>query len=313
MSSSADSGVVRIPVITGPTAAGKSALVAELARHQPLTVISADSRQIYRGFDIGTAKPTRAERNEVPHALIDVAEPTVRWNAARWAADAAAIIAATRVEGRLPVVVGGTGFYLRALFDPLYDEPALDDAERRAVQQALDELPTEELRARVRQVDPQRAHLGRTQLLRALEVHALTGEAISSWHARRKREREFVPRYLVVDRPATLRARIERRIDDMLAGGWVREVEALCATTPPAAPAWNATGYSAIREAVRGAVSLAAAREEVLVRTRQYAKRQRTWFRHQLAAASVDTVDLDAPDAMAQARRWWSGVTPEVA
>lgn len=300
-------GVVRLPVITGPTATGKSALVAALASAAPLTVISADSRQLYRGFDIGTAKPTQEERALVPHAMIDVADPTERWNAARWADGAVQAIDAARAAGRVPVVVGGTGLYLRALFEPLFAEPELDPERRATLAAELELLPTTVLRDRVALIDPPRAHLGRTQLLRALEVAELTGHPITWWHAAAPRQTRFQAAYVVVQHQ-DLQQRIVQRVDAMLAAGWSDEVARLLEAVPRAAPAWNATGYEAVRELVDGARDYRSTREAVIVATRQYAKRQRTWFRHQLGD-QVTHIELTEPGAMEGVRAWWDSVT----
>ena len=300
--------VVRLPVVTGPTGAGKSALALAFAATRPVTIVSADSRQVYRGFDIGTAKPTAAERLAVPHEALDVADPAERFGAARWAEAATDAIERARAAGRVPLLVGGTGLYLRALFEPLFEEPPLDPAARAALEGELAAWDTARLREAVVRVDPARAHLGRTQLLRALEIHRLTGTSISEWHARAGREARYAPRTLVVERGAALHARLGARIDAMLAAGWVREVEGLMAIVPDAAPAWNATGYDALRQVVRGTLDLAQARSRVLIATRQYAKRQRTWFRHQLDAATVTTVTLGEPGATELAWSWWNAL-----
>lgn len=294
-------------MITGPTASGKSGLVADLARTRPITVVSADSRQVYRGFDIGTAKPSREEQATVPHAMIDVADPRERWNAARWADDATVAIEAALASGRQPVVVGGTGLYLKALFAPLFNEPGLDPSRRAALAAELEGVPTEVLRSRVAVVDPPRAHLGRTQLLRALEVAALTGRPISEWHATAPRFPRFEASYLVVQR-ADLATQIERRIDAMWLMGWAEEVCGLIQTVPEDAPAWNATGYDVMREFVRGTHDAGAARQQILISTRQYAKRQRTWFRHQLGD-QVHHVDLTDPAARSRVEDWWQSVS----
>lgn len=296
-------------VVTGPTAAGKSALALALAARHRATIVSADSRQVYRRFDIGTAKPTAEERRAVPHRGIDVVDPTERYSAARWADDAERWIGETRLAGGDALVVGGTGFYLRALFSPLFAEPALDPARRLELQRELASLATLELRRWCERLDPPRAHLGRAQLLRAIEVALLTGERLSDLHARPARAPRFRARYLVVDPGAGLAARIERRVDSMFDAGWADEVRGLMETVPEDAPAWNAAGYEAVRDQVRGLVSASAARERVIIETRQYAKRQRTWMRHQLDAALVTTIDPTAPDALERAKRWWSGAT----
>ncbi len=290
-------------VICGPTGAGKSALALRLAERHGLTIVSADSRQIYRHFDIGTAKPTPAERARVPHAGVDVADPGERWSAARWAEDAARWIA-TAGSHRV-LVVGGTGLYLRALFSPFFDEPPLDPLRRRELAAQLEALPVPELRQWVTRLDPARAHLGRTQLLRSAEVALLTGRRLSDLHHEAARAAPFVARWLVVDPGAALQAQIAARIDTMLAVGWVDEVRSLTATVPADAPAWQACGYAHLRELVTGGAALARVREAILVETRQYAKRQRTWFRHQLTGADATSVDPRSTGAGAEVDAWW--------
>lgn len=291
-----DSDVAEIGVICGPTAAGKSAVALWLAEAAPVTIISADSRQVYRGFDIGTAKPTVEERSRVPHLGLDVADPAERYSAAAWAESADGWLESTRAEGRLPLVVGGTGLYLRALFEGLFEEPPLDPSRRAALATELDAMPVADLRRWVERLDPPRAHLGRTQLLRAIEIALLTGNQLSDLHRQRPRSPRWRPRYLVVDPGPVLAGRIGARIDDMLDHGWPDEVRGLMQTVPADAPAWNATGYDTVRRLERGETSRQAAYEEILIATRQFAKRQRTWFRHQLPVDRVTHVDPGAPD-----------------
>ena len=297
--------VVRLPVIAGPTGAGKSALALELAARAPVTIISADSRQVYRGFDIGTAKPTPAELARVPHALIDVVDPGERCTAARWAVAAEQAIDEARAAGRVPLVVGGTGLYLRALFQPLFVEPPLDPAGREALALDLAARTTDDLRHQVMRLDPPRAHLGRAQLLRAVEVAVLTGAPITEWYARAPRPARFAPSWLLVERGTALGARLAARVDAMLGAGWIDEVRELTRTLPREAPAWNATGYRVIRQVALGERDLDSARQLVLVGTRQYAKRQRTWFRHQLGSAEALVVDLEHPSSTDRALAWW--------
>jgi tRNA dimethylallyltransferase len=298
-----------IPVVCGPTGAGKSAVALWLAQALPTTIIVADSRQIYRGFDIGTAKPNAAERAAVPHRGIDLVEPTERYSAAAWAEHADRWIDEVREEGRIPLVVGGTGFYLRALFEPFFDDPVLDQPARRKLEHVLAALPVAELKRWVALLDPDRAHLGRTQLLRAIEVALLSGQRMSALHRERARPARRAARYLVVDPGPTLSARISARLDAMLAGGWVEEVRRLMTEVPESAPAWNASGYRAVREYVRGDLDLDDARETILIETRQYAKRQRTWLRNQLVGADVTRIDPVNDSWKALAERWLSDTT----
>jgi tRNA dimethylallyltransferase len=300
----ADAEALRI--ICGPTGAGKSALAMALARTHPLTIISADSRQVYRGFDLGTAKPTAREQREVPHRGIDVVNPTERYSAARWAESARLWIAESREAGRIPLVVGGAGLYLRALTEPLFDEPPLDPVRREALDAWLATLSLPELRRWCAHLDPVRAHLGRTQLLRAISVALLSGAPISAWHARTPRAAGVSARYLVVDPGTELSARLDQRLTTMLDMGWEQEVEALARTVPASAPAWNGTGYRWIRASVMKECSRADALARVRIETRQYAKRQRTWFRHQLPSSHVTSIHPGAPNALERAIDWWS-------
>ena len=292
-------------MICGPTAAGKSALALALAERYGATVISADSRQIYRAFDVGTAKPTAEERRRVPHRGVDLVAPTERYSAAEWAAAAAGWLAEAAAAGRPAVIVGGTGFYVRALTNPLFESPPLDAERRGALQRALAPLSTPELRRWAERLDPVRAHLGRAQLLRAVELALLTGVPLSAWHRQAARAPGVRARYLVVDPGASLPARIRQRVEDMVASGWEDEVRSLARWVPPDAPAWNATGYAAVRELVAGVVRRDVAVERIATDTWRYARRQRTWFRHQLPAPAVTPLDPSAPDAVERAARWW--------
>ncbi len=293
-------------IVCGPTGAGKSSLALALAEAQGLTILVADSRQVYRGFDIGTAKPTVAERTRVPHEGLDLAEPTERYSAAAWAAQAAEVIRRVGVERVL--IVGGTGLYLKALTEPLFEEPPLDPVRRAALAAELEPLDTATLRRWVTHVDACRAGLGRTQLLRALEVAMLTGRRISDLHREAARAPHWRARWLVVDPGDDLHPRIERRLGQMLDDGWLDEVRALAARVPDAAPAWNACGYEALRGVVQGTTSLDEAKRAIFVATRQYAKRQRTWFRHQLTEEAVTPIDPRSAGAADAAARWCSEV-----
>ncbi|HJQ21621.1 MAG TPA: tRNA (adenosine(37)-N6)-dimethylallyltransferase MiaA [Gemmatimonadaceae bacterium] len=297
-----------IPVICGPTAAGKSAVAAWLALRREIVVISADSRQVYRRFDIGTAKPGEAERARVPHRCIDVADPARRFSAAEWTALAERAIAEAHAQRRVPVVVGGTGFYISSLFKPLWDEPPLDPDRRIALQQELSTMEIDELRRWCERLDPPRAHLGRAQLLRAIEIALLTGKRLSDLHVTLARPARYQASYLLVDPGIRLGSRIAARANGMFDAGWPDEVRALMADVPADAPAWNASGYDAMRDFVRGAVDRDGALDRIVVETRQYAKRQRTWFRHQLAAEPVRRMDTDESGWQEIVDRWMNDI-----
>jgi tRNA dimethylallyltransferase len=295
-------------IILGPTAAGKSALAMQLAARYGLSIVSADSRQVYAGFDIGTGKPTADERRNVPHYGLDVIEPTVRYSAHQWATDAVEWMSESRGLGREPVIVGGTGFYVRALADPLDESPALDASRRTALEPWLASLDAQELERWCRRLDPERAALGRTQRLRAVETALLTGTRISASHeaaVKDTRPLVGVVRYLVVDPGPVLASRIGDRVAAMIATGWIEEVRTLLARVPVDAPAWKGCGYATLRDAVVRGTNLDEAMQRVVIETRQYAKRQRTWNRHQLPAERVTRVDSSAADAFDRACAWW--------
>ena len=301
----------RLRIICGPTAAGKSDLALKLCETYNAAIVSADSRQIYCEFNIGTAKPTREECARVTHYGVDVVEPDERYSAARWASEADEWIeSAGEIEKDAVVIVGGTGLYIRALADPLFDAPDQDPIQRGQLERELATMSVDDLRRWCKQLDPARAHLGRTQLLRAIETALLSGSRISDMHSRHKAAKETGARgqtaaYLVVDPGDVLGSRIEARVDKMISAGWADEVRELMRTVSPDAPAWKASGYVVMRSHVEGALDLSSATQRVIIETRQYAKRQRTWFRNQLPAAAVTHVNPDDPHALTIAREWW--------
>jgi tRNA dimethylallyltransferase len=306
--SAGDSLPVSLPVICGPTASGKSTLALRLAEQFGAAIISADSRQVYRGFDIGTAKPGTDERARVPHYGIVVAEPDERYTAADWAASVPGWIGEIQAQGRRPIVVGGTGFYLRALFEPLFEEPEIDPVVRASVREVLGSMSGEEIKRWCEVLDPPRASLGRAQRERAVEVALITGRRISELHLERPRPALLPapPRYLLIDPGTSLAGAIASRTDAMLSNGWLDEVQSLGQRVSQDAKAWTATGYDTMRKVTTGELTLEQGRERVIVATRQYAKRQRTWFRHQLVGERVMQLDPRAPDAFERAAEWFN-------
>ena len=300
----------RLRIICGPTGAGKSAIALDLGETFDAAIVSADSRQIYRGFDVGTSKPTPVERERVIHYGIDVAGPEERYSAAKWVHEARKWIGCAGGVGRKPVVVGGTGLYIKALVNPLFSAPQIDPQQRSELERELETKSLSDLRRWCEELDPVRAHLGRTQLIRAIETALLAGSRISDLHAEHsaaialKAENDR-PAYLVVDPGEALGERIESRVDTMLEQGWADEVRELMRTVPLEAPAWQASGYPAMREYVDGALDLSSARQRIIIETRQYAKRQRTWFRHQLPPAAVTLVNPEDSRSREIVRDWW--------
>lgn len=277
-----------ILVICGPTASGKTALAVELALRLDGEVVSADSMQVYRRMDIGTAKPTRSERKGVPHHMLDVADPEENYSVARYVAEAVPVVDGILARGKLPIVAGGTGLYIDNLiagrqFAPFEAESGL--RERLQARVAAEGLPA--LRRELEQIDPEaaaRIHPNdEKRTVRALEVYLSTGKTITQ----HDRESRVVPdRYTPLtialnfkERP-WLWERIDRRVDQMMAQGLEEEVRALLeAGVPRACTAMQAIGYKEIAAAILEGRPAAQGAEEVKLRSRQYAKRQLTWFR----------------------------------
>ena len=279
----------RLLCIVGPTASGKSALALGLARELGGEILSADSMQIYRGFDIGTGKPSAEERQQVPHHLLDVAEPLENWDAARWASEASRLIAEVRGRGRVPIVCGGTFLWVRALIYGLAEAPRGDDELRARHRVWAEREGRAALHARLAEVDaPSAARLAPNDFVRvsrALEVFELTGTPLSQLQsAHGFREPRFAVRLLGVERQRAEQDQlIATRVRAMLAAGWVREVEGLIAAGQGEARAMQSVGYRQIFEALTaGKASGDDVLSEAIVRaTRVFARRQRTWLRDQ--------------------------------
>ncbi|MGQ0701782.1 MAG: tRNA (adenosine(37)-N6)-dimethylallyltransferase MiaA [Gemmatimonadales bacterium] len=286
----------KVPIIVGPTAIGKTAVALALAAHLPIEVISADSRQIYRRLDIGTAKPTRRERQRVPHHGIDLVEPGTRYSAGHFAREAAGWIAEARRRGRLPVVVGGTGLYIRALAEGLFEEPPLDPDRRRALEHWIGSLEPADLVRWAGRLDPGFAGGGRQRAVRAIEIALLTGRPLSGWHRRTPAAATLTPWYLRLAAPrAVLAQRIRTRTEEMLRRGLIEEVAAVLSEGLPAdAPGLTGVGIRQAVDYLHGRLSRERVADAIVTATRQYAKRQETWFRHQLRGARL-TLDATQP------------------
>jgi tRNA dimethylallyltransferase len=275
--------------IVGPTASGKSELAVAVARRLGGEVVSLDSRQIYRGMDVGTAKLPLAERGGVPHHGFDLVDPDQSYSAGRFARDARRWIADIRGRGRVPVLAGGTGFFLRALTTPIFREPPLDPARRAALRDWLRGRDRGELERWARTLDPERAGLaaegGPQRLQRTLEVALLSGRPLSWWHRQAPSEEEPLAGMIaLLELPrAELDRRIAARVDAMLAAGLEREVRALLAAGyGPDDPGMSGVGYREVVARLAGEIDAAEAAERIRRATRAYARRQATWFRNQL-------------------------------
>lgn len=276
----------RIVCLVGPTASGKSALALELAERLGGEIVSADSRQVYRRLEVGTAKPTPAERARVPHHCLDLVEPWEAFDASRFRLAAAAAVADVVRRGRVPLVVGGTGLYLRALLSGLCPVPPRRPALRRVLAR------TPDLHRWLAVLDPEAARRihpnDAVRTVRGVEVALATGVPLSRWQATHGfGDAPYDALVLGLERPAPeLDARIAARARAMLDAGFLDEVRALhAAGVGAAAPGFCAVGYRELLACVEGHTDVEAALAATVRATRRFAKRQRTWFRHQLEVA----------------------------
>lgn len=301
--------------ILGPTAAGKSSLAIILAGRLGGEIVSIDSRQVYRGIDIGTAKPSRSDMERIPHHLIDVLELREKIDAEKFSRMAMTAVGSILDRQRLPILVGGSGLYFHALFNGFFDID-LDPSERIAFAESVADIPTPDLYRRLSFEDPdsiQRIHPNdRYRIIRALEVFALSGVPLSE-HFRLQRTdseyRRFECRTIGLTMPREkLYARINERTRKMLTGGWIEEVERLLkGGADPAWPGLGSLGYPEVISLIRGLLTRDETFERVARLTRQYAKRQLTWFKK---VEGVSWFDADCQD-LAQLVFAWLPAQPE--
>lgn len=295
-----------IPVLAGPTASGKSALSLRLAEQLPLEVISADAMMVYRGMDIGTAKPTLEERLRVPHHLIDVVAPDEAFHVAAFVARAEAAIGEVLARGALPLVVGGTGFYIRALSEGLPTVPSADGDAQRPLWERFEREGLSRLERDLWERSPEdaaRAQRNPRRVVRALEIWARTGRSPADFPV-------LPPRYayskrVLLPEPEALERAVVRRTEAMFRAGLAAEVEGLLARYPAATTALQAIGYKEVRAFLEGRVTLEEAQAQVVAATLRYAKRQRTWFRKEPGAQALEGgVEKNAAALLAALEGW---------
>jgi tRNA dimethylallyltransferase len=302
--------------LMGPTASGKTGLAVELVRRLPLDIISVDSALVYRGMDIGTAKPGPEILAKAPHRLIDIRDPLEAYSAAEFRTDALAAMAGISARGRVPLLVGGTFLYFRALEQGLSDMPAAAPEIRARLEAEARRDGLECLHARLARVDPvaaTRIHVTDPQrILRALEVYEQTGEPMSLFHAR-GRNAAFPYRLLKLallpqDR-TILHDRIAARFSAMLAAGLVAEVRRLYlrGDLRPELPAMRAVGYRQVWAYLAGEISYEELPERAIVATRQYARRQLTWLRGEANIEHYPADDDRVADRLAERISDWLG------
>ena len=281
-------GPLPLVAIVGPTASGKSALGVRLAQKFGGEVLACDSTQVYRGFDIGTAKPSLSERDGVPHHLLDLVEPSFAFTAGEFRTRAINVLDDLRQRARLPVLTVGTGLYLRALLEGLADAPARSETLRARLESRADANSSQYLHRVLRRLDPEAAvRIGsrdRPKMIRAIEVCLLTGRPLSEIHQAGRTPLEgYHPIKIGLQPPrAALYDRIERRVHTMIDHGWLDEVSGLIRSgVPQSTKPFDFIGYSELRAHLEGTVTLAAATKAISQATRRYAKRQVTWFRRE--------------------------------
>jgi tRNA dimethylallyltransferase len=271
--------------LTGPTAVGKTAVGVALARRLGAEVVALDSMTLYRGMDLGTAKPTPAEREGIPHHLIDVLDPWESASVAQYRAWAVETVAGIEARGHRVLFVGGTALYLKALLRGLFEGPGADPDRRQALEEEADRRGAAALHARLAALDPATAARlhphNRRRIVRALEVVEATGRPLSQWQTEHDRPAPESVAVFALERPRDeLRDRIDSRVVRMFADGLVEEVHRLQAGARPIGPtAAQGVGYREVLDRLAGRLSDEAMIERVQARTRQFAKRQMTWFR----------------------------------
>jgi tRNA dimethylallyltransferase len=309
--------IARIPVLVGPTAAGKTAVAVVLGETLDAEVISADSRQVYRGMRVGTAAPTDEQLARVPHHLVSFVDPSETYSAARFRRDAETAFEDVRGRGKTPIIAGGTGLYLRALFGGLFEGPGAFLDVRAELDRRLHEEGMPVLYQELTRLDPASSQLhpnDTARVLRALEVVLVTGRPIGDWREEGEYPEppgEAVIVGLRVERKV-LAERIDERTRRMFRSGLPEETEALLSSgLDPGSPAMSGIGYKEARELLDGKMTLEEAIESTAMRTRRYAKRQMTWFSHQHEVRWLDAGSRSADEIAKRVKTVWkrSGVS----
>lgn len=303
-------------LLMGPTGAGKTDAAMALAERLPLEIVSVDSAMVYRGLDIGSAKPPPSVLARHPHHLVDIVDPSEPYSAGEFVRDVVPLMAQIRARGRWPLLVGGTMLYFRALQAGMASLPAADPVVRAALSADAATLGWPGMHARLASIDPAAAARIAPQdaqrIQRALEVHALTGRTLSSLQQQSLKTAQpddYLRLVLAPPEKATLDARLAQRFDSMLAAGFLAEVRALHARGDLSAdlPALRSVGYRQLWMHLDGQCDLATARELSIVATRQLAKRQYTWLRSEPDATWISPDEYDATDKLCQFIENWCG------
>ena len=314
-------GAPEVLAVVGPTATGKSEVAVRVAERLEGEIVSMDSRQAYRGMEVGTAAPTREQRRRVPHHGVAFLDPSERYGAGRFARLARGWIREIRGRGRVPILCGGTGLFLRALVDPVFEEPEMEDGRRKALEARLDALPEEELRRWTRRLDPDLAReldaLDPQRCKRTLELALLAGRPLSWWHEHGPPEAPPVRALVVVleMERGEHRRRIRERAARQLREGWTEEVRSLQeAGYGEGDPPFTALGYAEVAALLRGEMGEEDVVDRIVADSWSYARRQRTWFRHKVPEEAI-RLDAARPagELAREATEAWRAATGEEA
>jgi len=302
-------------LLMGPTGAGKTDSAIEIAARLPVEIISVDSAMVYRGLDIGSAKPSADVLARCPHHLVDICDPSERYSAGEFLRDVVPLMQAIRARGRWPLLVGGTMLYFRALQSGMAKLPPADPAVRARVSAEAESIGWAALHARLQQIDPQAAARIAPQdpqrIQRALEVYELTGRPISDWQQealKTARPDDYLRLILAPHEKAALDGRLSSRFDQMLENGFLEEVRSLHARGDLTGdlPALRSVGYRQLWQHLEGVCDLSTARELAVIATRQLAKRQYTWLRAEPGAVWVSPMQTHASDKLCEFIGEWA-------
>lgn len=302
----------RVLLLVGPTAVGKTDLSIHIAQSLGGEIVSADSRQVYRHMDIGTAKPSSEERAMIPHHFIDTKDPDEIFSAGEYGRDARAVIEKLLQRDAVPIVVGGSGFYIRALVDGLFAPEISDQDVKEKWRRCIVTKGREAVFAELERVDPQtaeRLHINDTQrIVRALEVFELTGKPIAQFQEGQEEPADFDPVFIGLerDRPELVQ-RIEQRVDQMMEHGLVQEVQSLLERGySPDLNALATVGYQEVVDYMRGEHDFDEMVEQIKIHTRQYSKRQMTWFRRDLRINWINLTGMAREDQILAVLALWN-------
>jgi tRNA dimethylallyltransferase len=298
----------KVIVITGPTATGKTSIGIKLAKKLNGEIISADSRQVYKLMDIGTAKPGLEERKEISHHLIDICFPDQTYSAGLFAKDANSLIEQILNRGKMPIIVGGTGLYLKALLQGIFAGPGADPKIRERLNQEVEQYGLHKVYARLQELDQAAAAKispkDRIRTIRALEIYELTGKPISYWQSHKESivsRFKFICFGIDLDRKK-LYEKINLRVDQMMSNGFLNEVRNIDRLGYSFdLPALRTFGYLDVLDYLQGRIGLEDATEIFKQKTRNFAKRQLTWFRHQLELSWIEAQTANSDEVILEA------------